>query len=86
MQDRSTLPAADHGGDAPLSRTAATEAVHDIGWRYLLGTLCVWVPVRSLAHAGEVATAAVAVCGPAADSHLRVTDRDDRDQRDDRAP
>ena len=25
--------------DTPMSRTAASEAVRDIGWRYLLGTL-----------------------------------------------
>jgi hypothetical protein len=43
--------------DAPVSRTAASEAVSDIGWRYLLGTLAVSVPVRSLAQASEVAAA-----------------------------
>jgi hypothetical protein len=35
--------------DTPLSRTAASEAVRDIGWRYLLGTLALSVPVLSLA-------------------------------------
>jgi 4a-hydroxytetrahydrobiopterin dehydratase len=44
--------------DTPLSRTAASNAVQDIGWRYLLGTLVVSVPVRSLAQSSEVATTA----------------------------
>jgi pterin-4a-carbinolamine dehydratase len=64
--------------DAPLSRTAASAAVADIGWRYLLGVLAVSVPVRSLAQAGEVAAAAVAACAPDADDHLRVDLRPDR--------
>jgi 4a-hydroxytetrahydrobiopterin dehydratase len=58
--------------DEPLSRTGASAAVADIGWRYLLGTLRVSVPVRSLAQASEVAAAAVAACGPDADDHLRI--------------
>lgn len=64
--------------DVPLSRTAASEAVAGIGWRYLLGTLAVSVPVRSLAQASEVAAAAVAASGPEADAHLRVDMRPDR--------
>lgn len=63
---------------APLSRTAASEAVLDIGWRYLLGTLCASFPVGSLAQAGEVAAAAVAAAGADADGHLRVDLRPDR--------
>ena len=43
--------------DPPISRTAASEAVGDIGWRYLLGTLALSVPVRSLTQASEVAAA-----------------------------
>jgi 4a-hydroxytetrahydrobiopterin dehydratase len=58
--------------DEPLSRTDAAVAVADIGWRYLLGTLRVSVPVRSLAQASEVAAAAVAAAGPDADDHLRA--------------
>ena len=50
----------------------------DIGWRYLLGTLAVSVPVPSLARASEVAAAAVAASGPDADGHLRVDMRPDR--------
>jgi 4a-hydroxytetrahydrobiopterin dehydratase len=64
--------------DPPLSRTAASAAVEAIGWRYLKGTLCVSIPVRSLAHASEVASAAVAASGDDADTHLRVDLRADR--------
>jgi 4a-hydroxytetrahydrobiopterin dehydratase len=64
--------------DAPLSRTAASAAVQDIGWRYLLGTLAAAVPVRSLAQASELAAAAVAACAADADGHLRVDLRPDR--------
>jgi 4a-hydroxytetrahydrobiopterin dehydratase len=64
--------------DTALSRTSATAAVADIGWRYLLGTLAVSVPVRSLAQASEAAAAAVAASGPDADGHLRVDMRPDR--------
>ena len=64
--------------DTPLSRTAASAAVADIGWRYLLGTLAVSVPVRSLAQASEVAATAVAASGKDSDGHLRVDMRPDR--------
>src|SRR5215469_13952274 len=62
----------------PLSRTEASAAVRDAGWRFLLGTLCAAVPVDSLARGGEVAAAAVAACGPHADEHLRIDLRPDR--------
>jgi 4a-hydroxytetrahydrobiopterin dehydratase len=74
MLSRVTEPAL----DAPLSRTAASAAVQDIGWRYLLATLTVSVPVRSLAQASEVAAAAVAASGADADGHLRIDLRPDR--------
>jgi pterin-4a-carbinolamine dehydratase len=61
-----------------LSRTAASEAVEALGWRYLLGTLCSSVPVRSLAEAAEVARAAIAGGGDRADEHLRIDLRPDR--------
>jgi 4a-hydroxytetrahydrobiopterin dehydratase len=64
--------------DVPLSRTAASTAVADIGWRYLLGVLVVSVPVRSLAQASEVAAAAVAASGQDADGHLRADLRANR--------
>jgi 4a-hydroxytetrahydrobiopterin dehydratase len=69
---------AELGLDAPLSRTAASAAVADIGWRYLLGELAVSVPVRSLAQGSAVAAAAVAAGGADADGHLRVDLRPDR--------
>jgi 4a-hydroxytetrahydrobiopterin dehydratase len=64
--------------DALLTRTAASAAVRDIGWRYLLSALSAAVPVRSLAQASEVAAAAVTAAGPDADAHLRVDLRADR--------
>ncbi len=64
--------------DTQLSRAAASEAVRDIGWRYLLGTLALSVPVRSLAQAGEVASAALTASGTDADRHLRLDLRPDR--------
>ncbi|HEX4288433.1 MAG TPA: VOC family protein, partial [Trebonia sp.] len=64
--------------DAPLSRTAASAAVADIGWRYLLDDLAVSVPVQSLAQGSALAAAAVAAGGADADGHLRVDLRPDR--------
>ena len=64
--------------DTQLSRAAASKAVRDIGWRYLLGTLTLSVPVRSLAQAGEVASAALTASGTDADGHLRLDLRPDR--------
>ena len=64
--------------DTPLSRTAASEAVQEAGWRYLLGTLCASVPVESLARAQEVALAAIAAGGQDADGHLRIDLRPSR--------
>lgn len=64
--------------DTPLSRTAASAAVNDIGWRYLLGTLALCVPVRSMAQATEVAAAVTAASGTDADGHLRMDLRPDR--------
>ncbi len=61
-----------------LSRQAASDAVSDQGWRYLLGTLRASVAVGSLGRAAEVAARAVAVCGADAEGHLRVDLRADR--------
>jgi len=61
-----------------LSRTAASEAVEAIGWRFLLGALCVSVPVNSLAQGCAVAAAAVDAGGEEADGHVRVDLRPDR--------
>ena len=64
--------------DMPLSRTDASRAVEDIGWRYLLGALNASVPVRSLAQASEVAAAVVEAAGMEGDGHLRLDLRPDR--------
>jgi 4a-hydroxytetrahydrobiopterin dehydratase len=64
--------------DLPLSRTAASAAVADIGWRYLLGALAVSVPVQSLAQGSAVVAAVVAAGGADADRHLRADLRPDR--------
>ncbi|MGW1765347.1 VOC family protein [Streptomyces sp. NPDC002073] len=58
--------------EATLSSQEASDAVRDLGWRFLLGTLRASVPVGSLASATEVATTAVAACGDAADQHLLI--------------
>jgi 4a-hydroxytetrahydrobiopterin dehydratase len=56
----------------PLSRTVASTAVEDIGWRYLLGSLHASVPVSSMAEAAQVAATAVTAAGAQADEHLRL--------------
>jgi 4a-hydroxytetrahydrobiopterin dehydratase len=61
-----------------LSRTAASEAVEQIGWRYLLGTLVTSVAVPGLAEGARVGVTAVSTCGPDADAHLRVDVRPER--------
>ncbi len=64
--------------EAVLTRTAASAAVADIGWRYLLATLAASVPVGSLQQAVQIATVAGAACGSDADAHLRIDLRPDR--------
>jgi len=64
--------------DELLSRTAASDAVESIGWRYLLGTLAASVAVGSLEHANQVVAGVVAACGDHADGHLRADLRADR--------
>ena len=61
-----------------LTRTQASDAVSDQGWRYLLGTLRASVPVGSMAQAIDVAAGVVAACGVDAEGHLRVDIRPDR--------
>jgi len=53
-----------------LSRTAASDAVQDLGWSFVLGTLRTSVRVSGLAQAAAVADAAVRVTGEHADEHL----------------
>ena len=61
-----------------LTRTQASDAVSDQGWRYLLGTLRASVPVGSMTQAAAVAAAAVAACGEDAAGHLHVDIRPER--------
>ncbi|WIN01011.1 VOC family protein [Actinoplanes oblitus] len=61
-----------------VSRAEASEAVLDVGWRFLLGTLQSAVPVPSLAAGAEVVAAAVRAAGEHADGHLRADLRADR--------
>lgn len=64
--------------DIPLTRTAASQAVELIGWRYLLAMLCTSVSVTSFAQAVHVGSAAATACGGDVDGHLRVDLRADR--------
>src|SRR6476469_5595800 len=64
--------------DATLTRTQASAAVEDLGWRFLLGTLHVAVPVGSLLAGAALAARVVDMCGDDADGHLRVDVRRDR--------
>jgi 4a-hydroxytetrahydrobiopterin dehydratase len=61
----------------PLSRQQASEAVEQLGWRYLLGTFCTSVAVSTLAEAAELAAIAVSAC-TGAEEHLRADLRTDR--------
>jgi len=61
-----------------LTRTAASEAVESIGWRYELGTLIASVPVTSLGQSATAAAVAAAAAGEDADRHLRLDLRPDR--------
>jgi 4a-hydroxytetrahydrobiopterin dehydratase len=62
---------------AKLSRPQASEAVADLGWRYVLGSYRTLARVPSLARAVEVSAHAVAACGGAAGQHLRMDVRPD---------
>ncbi|MER5961510.1 VOC family protein [Streptomyces sp. NPDC002057] len=58
--------------ETKLNGSRASEAVADLGWRFLLGSLRTAVPVGSPARAIEVAARAVAVCGDEAEGHLII--------------
>lgn len=62
----------------PLTRTAASDAVEQIGWRYLLGAYQTSVLTETLVDATAVAACAVAACGDDADDHLRMDVRSGR--------
>jgi 4a-hydroxytetrahydrobiopterin dehydratase len=54
------------------SRTEASEAVQDLGWRYLLGTLSTLVSVDSVEESLRLGGLARAAAGADADSHLHI--------------
>ena len=60
-----------------LTRTEASAAVSDLGWRYILGWLRASVPAASLAEAAGLATRATAAAGPDADATLWMDVRHD---------
>jgi len=61
-----------------LTRKAASDAVTDLGWRYVLAALCTTVEVASLAHAAEIATRVIAAAGPDAGEHVLLDMRRER--------
>jgi len=61
-----------------LGRQQASDAVGDLGWRFLLGALRTSVPTGSLSRAAELASTLVAACGEDADRHLRIDVRSER--------
>ena len=63
---------------AALSRTEASEAVEQLGWRYLLGAISTSVQVSSIDQSLGAAAVAVAACGDDANAHLRADVRADR--------
>jgi 4a-hydroxytetrahydrobiopterin dehydratase len=64
--------------DRTLRRQEASDAVTDLGWRYVLGMLRASLPAGSLAAAADVAGRVVAACGDEADGRLRVDLRRDQ--------
>ena len=65
-----------HDAHTRLSRPEASDAVADIGWRYVLGEFRTQVLTGSLPLAADVAARAAAVAG--AQGHLRMDVRADR--------
>jgi 4a-hydroxytetrahydrobiopterin dehydratase len=64
--------------DEVLSRREASEAVGDLGWRYVLAALRTQIRVPALARAAEVAAQLAATVGGDADERLRMDVREDR--------
>lgn len=63
-----------------MNRQEISEAVVDVGWRYILGTIMTTVPVGSVGQAAEVAARCTAVAGDDADRHLWLDLRADHVQ------
>ncbi|GAA1528899.1 VOC family protein [Dactylosporangium maewongense] len=53
-----------------MKRQEISDAVVDVGWRYILGTIMTMVPVGSVGQAAEVAARCTAAAGDDADRHL----------------
>jgi 4a-hydroxytetrahydrobiopterin dehydratase len=53
-----------------MNRQEISDAVLDVGWRYILSTLMTTVPVGSIGQAAEVAARCTAAAGDDADRHL----------------
>ncbi|WP_327010240.1 4a-hydroxytetrahydrobiopterin dehydratase [Dactylosporangium sp. NBC_01737] len=53
-----------------MNRQEISDAVIDVGWRYILSTLMTTVPVGSIGQAAEVAARCTAAAGDDADRHL----------------
>ncbi|MFC4058564.1 VOC family protein [Planomonospora corallina] len=66
------------GAGGRLSRKEISDAVGDLGWRYVLGALQTSVPVLSLRWAVDVAGRVVEAAGDDADGSLRLDARPDR--------
>ncbi|SFB33625.1 4a-hydroxytetrahydrobiopterin dehydratase [Amycolatopsis marina] len=64
--------------DHSLSRQHISDAVSDLGWRYVLASLQTYVRVGSLTEAAEVAARVVAVAGGDLGEHLSADLRRDR--------
>jgi 4a-hydroxytetrahydrobiopterin dehydratase len=61
-----------------LSRPGASEAVSDLGWRFLLGTVRTSIKIDSLNRGAELAQTIIGACGPGTDRHLRLDLRPER--------
>ncbi|WP_344863705.1 VOC family protein [Planomonospora alba] len=61
-----------------LSRQEVSDAVGDLGWRYVLGALQTSVPVPTLRWAVDIADRVVEAAGDDADGSLRMDARRDR--------
>jgi 4a-hydroxytetrahydrobiopterin dehydratase len=73
LMDETTQP------DQPrLTRREISDAVTELGWRFILGTLQTYVLVGSLAEAARVVASVTSVTGGQADQSLRADVRADR--------
>lgn len=59
------------------SRQEASDAVHDLGWRYVLGAVQTWAAAESLTHAVDIAARAVTASGADGGEHLTTYIRQD---------